>query len=118
MVGVEGALLELSAEFADLEVSVVEVQLVELASPSEVVQVGAVCQEVVAEPHAPPSTEEAPKLLGLMIRYPFFVLRGPPEFAVVRLPDNLVSAIRILGFSSFCVFYSPHLPSPGTTVRI
>ena len=88
MVGVEGALLELSVASADLEVSVVEVQLVELASPSEAVQVGAVCQEVAAEPHAHLSTEEAPRLLGLMIRYPFFVQRGLYVNAVNRLPDN------------------------------
>ena len=68
MVDVAGAVQELAGEVsADLEVLVVEVPPVELASPSEV-QVGGAFQGAVAEIHEDPTTEEILRQLGLMTR--------------------------------------------------
>ena len=68
MVDVAGAVQELAGEVSsDLEVLVVEVPPVELASPSEV-QVGGAFQGAVAEIHEDLTTEEILRQLGLMTR--------------------------------------------------
>ena len=68
MVDVVGAVQELAGEVsADLEVLVVVVPPVELASPSEV-QVGGAFQGAVAEIHEDLTTEEILRQLGLMTR--------------------------------------------------